>query len=160
MRAVVATAPEHSEHYQIVDDADRAAQSILDSRENMADNDYTTHDPEALRERLDEVGINRAAGISFCSCDQTEPKCSTREDSHASLGCTSSRRLKELGLAEPRYRNCTRAQIAHARWPRKGRTAVVYPKACGIAAALGRSSSASSRRLIGGYGRVCRSRNT
>jgi (2Fe-2S) ferredoxin len=90
----------------------------------MADNDYTTHDPEALRARLDEVGITRVKRHIFLCCDQTEPKCSSREESHASW-VYLKRRLKELGLAE---HGVARTRANCLRVCREGPTAVVYPE--------------------------------
>jgi (2Fe-2S) ferredoxin len=82
------------------------------------------HDPKALAERIDEVGIIRAKRHIFLCCDQTEPKCSTREDSHASWKYLK-RRLKELGLAED---GVARTRANCLRVCREGPVAVVYPE--------------------------------
>jgi len=90
----------------------------------MADKDRTTHDPEALTARIDKVGIIRAQRHIFLCCDQTEPKCSTREDSHESWEYLK-RRLKELGLAE---NGVARTRANCLRVCREGPVAVVYPE--------------------------------
>jgi (2Fe-2S) ferredoxin len=90
----------------------------------MAGDDRTTHDEDALRERIDEVGITRARRHIFLCCDQTEPKCSTREDSHASW-VYLKRRLKELHLAED---GVARTRANCLRVCREGPVAVVYPE--------------------------------
>ena len=90
----------------------------------MADEDRITHDEQALRERIDEVGITRARRHIFLCCDQTEPKCSTREDSHASW-VYLKRRLKELHLAED---GVARTRANCLRVCREGPVAVVYPE--------------------------------
>lgn len=90
----------------------------------MTDKDRTTHDPEALTARIDKVGIIRAQRHIFLCCDQTEPKCSTREDSHASWEYLK-RRLKELGLAE---NGVARTKANCLRVCREGPVAVVYPE--------------------------------
>lgn len=90
----------------------------------MTDKDRTTHDPEALTARIDKVGIVRAQRHIFLCCDQTEPKCSTREDSHASWEYLK-RRLKELNLAE---NGVARTRANCLRVCREGPVAVVYPE--------------------------------
>jgi (2Fe-2S) ferredoxin len=90
----------------------------------MTHKDRTTHDPEALTARIDKVGIIRAQRHIFLCCDQTEPKCSTREDSHESWEYLK-RRLKELGLAE---NGVARTRANCLRVCREGPVAVVYPE--------------------------------
>ena len=90
----------------------------------MTDKDRSTHDPEALTARIDKVGIIRAQRHIFLCCDQTEPKCSTREDSHESWEYLK-RRLKELGLAE---NGVARTRANCLRVCREGPVAVVYPE--------------------------------
>jgi len=90
----------------------------------MADIDRVTHDPQALGARIDEVGITRARRHIFLCCDQTEPKCSTREDSHASW-VYLKRRLKELGVSED---GVARSRANCLRVCREGPVAVVYPE--------------------------------
>jgi (2Fe-2S) ferredoxin len=81
-------------------------------------------DPETLQAKIAKVGIPETRRHIFLCCDQSEAKCSTREDSHASWEYLK-RRLKELGLAEhgvQRTRaNCLRVCLA-------GPVAVVYPE--------------------------------
>jgi len=79
---------------------------------------------DALRERAADVGITAARRHIFLCCDQTEPKCSTREDSHASWDYLK-RRLKELGLSE---HGIARSRANCLRVCRGGPIAVVYPE--------------------------------
>lgn len=81
-------------------------------------------DEKAMRERLDAKGITAARRHIFLCCDQTEPKCSTREDSHASWEYLK-RRLKELGLSE---NGVARTRANCLRVCRAGPIAVVYPE--------------------------------
>ena len=90
----------------------------------MSDVDRTRHDPELLKKRIDAKGITSARRHIFLCCDQTEPKCSTREDSHASWEYLK-RRLSELGLAE---HGVARTRANCLRVCREGPTAVVYPE--------------------------------
>jgi len=90
----------------------------------MSDIDRKTHNPEVLQARIDDVGITSARRHIFLCCDQTEPKCSTREDSHASWEYLK-RRLKELGLAE---HGVARTRANCLRVCREGPVAVVYPE--------------------------------
>lgn len=90
----------------------------------MGETDPKLHNPEALAARIDEVGIIRARRHIFLCCDQTEPKCSTREDSHASW-VYLKRRLKELGLSED---GVARTRANCLRVCREGPVAVVYPE--------------------------------
>jgi (2Fe-2S) ferredoxin len=90
----------------------------------MSDEDRKTHDPEKLGKRIEDVGITSARRHIFLCCDQTEPKCSTREDSHASWEYLK-RRLKELGLAE---HGVARTRANCLRVCREGPVAVVYPE--------------------------------
>ena len=82
------------------------------------------HDEEKLLERIDEVGITSARRHIFLCCDQTEPKCSDREESHASW-VYLKRRLKELNLAE---HGVARSRANCLRVCREGPVAVVYPE--------------------------------
>lgn len=86
--------------------------------------DPRQNDDEALRTRAREVGITAARRHIFLCCDQTEPKCSTREDSHASWAYLK-RRLKELGVSE---RGVARTRANCLRVCRGGPIAVVYPE--------------------------------
>ena len=80
---------------------------------------------EAIRRKLEKVGIPVVRRHIFLCCDQTEPKCAPRERGLASWEYLK-RRLKELGLSEAGgiYRtkaNCLRVCM-------EGPTAVVYPE--------------------------------
>jgi (2Fe-2S) ferredoxin len=90
----------------------------------MSDADRTPTALESMQQRLDSVGITRARRHIFLCCDQTEPKCSTREASLASWNYLK-RRLKELGLAE---HGIARTKANCLRVCREGPTAVVYPE--------------------------------
>ena len=81
--------------------------------------------PETLRRKVESVGIPVVRRHIFLCCDQTDPKCSSREQSLAAWDYLK-RRLKELGLSESGgiYRtkaNCLRVCM-------EGPTAVVYPE--------------------------------
>ena len=81
--------------------------------------------PETLRRKVESVGIPMVRRHIFLCCDQTEPKCSSREQSLAAWEYLKAR-LKELGLSERGgiYRtkaNCLRVCM-------EGPTAVVYPE--------------------------------
>lgn len=90
----------------------------------MSDDSTKKHDPEAMRKRLDDVGIVRIQRHIFLCCDQTKPKCSTHEASHASWEYLK-RRLKELNLAE---HGVGRTKANCLRVCREGPVAVVYPE--------------------------------
>jgi len=90
----------------------------------MSEPDRQTHDPEALQARLDDVGITRVRRHIFLCCDQTKPKCSSNEESHASWEYLK-RRLKEMGLAE---NGVARTKANCLRVCREGPIAVVYPE--------------------------------
>lgn len=81
-------------------------------------------DREALRARAADKGITHARRHIFLCCDQTEPKCSTREASLASWEYLK-RRLNELGLAE---NGVARTKANCLRICREGPVAVVYPE--------------------------------
>lgn len=93
----------------------------------MADNERKPERPSAeqVAARVDAIGVNRIRRHIFLCCDQTKPKCSTREDSLAAWQYLKER-LKELGLtgAGGIYRtkaNCLQVCMA-------GPVAVVYPE--------------------------------
>jgi (2Fe-2S) ferredoxin len=78
-----------------------------------------------LREKLELLGIPRIERHIFLCCDQTEPKCSSRESSLAAWEYLKAR-LDELGLtgAGGVYRskaNCLRVCL-------QGPVALVYPE--------------------------------
>jgi len=77
-----------------------------------------------LDARLEKVGITAARRHIFLCCDQTDPKCSTREESHAAWDYLK-RRLRELGLAE---HGVARSRANCLRVCRLGPVAVVYPE--------------------------------
>jgi (2Fe-2S) ferredoxin len=82
-------------------------------------------DKDTLRACAEAVGVPVARRHIFLCCDQTEPKCATREDSLIAWQYLK-RRLKEQGLSETggilrTKANCLR--ICH-----NGPTAVVYPE--------------------------------
>ena len=81
-------------------------------------------DDNELLARIVAKGITAARRHIFLCCDQTEPKCSTREDSHASWEYLK-RRLQELGLAE---HGVARTRANCLRVCRAGPIAVVYPE--------------------------------
>lgn len=90
----------------------------------MNEPNRTAHDPEALQKRIDDVGITSSRRHIFLCCDQTTPRCSTVEDSHASWEYLK-RRLKELDLAE---HGVSRTRANCLRVCREGPVAVVYPE--------------------------------
>lgn len=79
---------------------------------------------ETLR-AAEAVGIPKARRHIFLCADQTEPKCSHKEDSLASWAYLK-RRLKELGLSE--NGGIARSKANCLRICRDGPTAVVYPE--------------------------------
>ena len=82
-------------------------------------------DAEALQRQLDALGIGATRKHIFLCCDQSKPKCSTREASLESWDYLK-RRLRELGLAPAGgiYRTKTNClQICMA-----GPIALVYPE--------------------------------
>jgi (2Fe-2S) ferredoxin len=82
-------------------------------------------DLEALRARAVAKGVTQARRHIFLCCDQTEPKCSSREASLASWEYLK-RRLQELGLSESGGVARTKANCL--RICRGGPIAVVYPE--------------------------------
>jgi len=80
---------------------------------------------ESLRKIAEAVGVTAAKRHVFLCCDQTEPKCSTKE---ASLEAWSylKRRLKELKLSEKGGVCRTKANCL--RICEHGPIAVVYPE--------------------------------
>ncbi len=89
----------------------------------MADAPQT--DRDTLRDCADAVGVPSARRHIFLCADQTEPKCSAREDSLASWAYLK-RRLKELGLSE--RGGIARTKANCLRICRGGPIAVVYPE--------------------------------
>jgi (2Fe-2S) ferredoxin len=77
------------------------------------------------RQAAEKLGLPAARRHIFLCCDQTEPNCSTREQSLAAWNYLK-RRLKELGLSQPggvlrTKANCLRICTG-------GPIAVVYPE--------------------------------
>ncbi|HEX5133054.1 MAG TPA: hypothetical protein VFX92_11285 [Candidatus Krumholzibacteria bacterium] len=81
-------------------------------------------DAATLRDCAEAVGIPSARRHIFLCADQTNPKCSTREESLASWNFLK-RRLKELGLSEA---GIARTKANCLRICRGGPVAVVYPE--------------------------------
>jgi (2Fe-2S) ferredoxin len=86
--------------------------------------DTSRNDDETLR-AAEAVGIPKARRHIFLCADQTEPKCSRKEDSLESWAYLK-RRLKELGLSE--NGGIARTKANCLRICRDGPTAVVYPE--------------------------------
>jgi (2Fe-2S) ferredoxin len=85
--------------------------------------DTPRNDDEMLR-AAEAVGIPKVRRHIFLCADQTEPKCSRKEDSLASWAYLK-RRLKELGLGE---NGIARTKANCLRICRGGPIAVVYPE--------------------------------
>ena len=83
-------------------------------------------DEKKLREVASGLGIGRIRRHIFLCADQTEPKCSAREDSVASWNYLK-RRLAELGLMQGE--SCVyRTKVNCLRVCRNGPIAVIYPE--------------------------------
>jgi len=82
-----------------------------------------TNDDET-RKAAEAVGIGKIRRHIFLCADQTEPKCSRKEDSLVSWNYLK-RRLKELGVSE---NGVARTKANCLRICRDGPTAVVYPE--------------------------------
>lgn len=87
----------------------------------MAD---ATRDNDEILKAAQAVGIGRVRRHIFLCSDQTEPKCSRKEDSLQSWAYLK-RRLKELGLSE---NGIARTKANCLRVCRGGPIAVVYPE--------------------------------
>ena len=81
-------------------------------------------DDEETRRAAEAVGVGKIRRHIFLCADQTEPKCSRKEDSLVSWNYLK-RRLKELGVAE---NGVARTKANCLRICRDGPTAVVYPE--------------------------------
>jgi len=79
----------------------------------------------SLRKKIDAFGVATARRHIFLCCDQTDPKCSSREDSLAAWDYLK-RRLKELKLSEKGGVYRTKANCL--RMCESGPIAVVYPE--------------------------------
>jgi (2Fe-2S) ferredoxin len=82
-----------------------------------------THDDETLK-AAEAVGIGKVRRHIFLCADQTEPKCSRKDESLESWFYLK-RRLKELGLSE---NGIARSKANCLRVCRGGPIAVVYPE--------------------------------
>ncbi len=83
----------------------------------------TRDDDETLR-AAEVIGVGKIRRHIFLCADQTEPKCSRKEDSLVSWNYLK-RRLKELGVSE---NGVARTKANCLRICRDGPTAVVYPE--------------------------------
>jgi (2Fe-2S) ferredoxin len=79
----------------------------------------------SLKKKADAFGASSAKRHIFLCCDQSDPKCSTREDSLEAWDYLK-RRLKELKLSEKGGVYRTKANCL--RMCEKGPIAVVYPE--------------------------------
>jgi (2Fe-2S) ferredoxin len=77
------------------------------------------------RQAAEKLGLSAGRRHIFLCCDQTEPKCSTREQSLAAWNYLK-KRLKELGLAE--QGGIVRTKANCLRICTGGPIAVVYPE--------------------------------
>ena len=81
-------------------------------------------DKDETRRAAEAIGVGKIRRHIFLCADQTEPKCSRKEDSLVSWNYLK-RRLKELGLSE---NGVARTKANCLRICRDGPTAVVYPE--------------------------------
>ena len=91
----------------------------------MSSTDITSKENEALSQQAEKLGIGEIERHILLCCDQTKPKCSTREESLVAWEYLKQR-LKDLGLVKQGgiYRtkaNCLQLCI-------NGPVAVVYPE--------------------------------
>lgn len=81
-------------------------------------------DKNETRRAAEAIGVGKIRRHIFLCADQTEPKCSRKEDSLVSWNYLK-RRLKELGVSE---NGVARTKANCLRVCRDGPTAVVYPE--------------------------------
>ncbi len=81
-------------------------------------------DKDETRRAAEAIGVGKLRRHIFLCADQTEPKCSRKEDSLVSWNYLK-RRLKELGVSE---NGIARTKANCLRICRDGPTAVVYPE--------------------------------
>ena len=91
----------------------------------MSSTDITSKENKALSQQAEQLGIGEIKRHILLCCDQTKPKCSTREESLVAWEYLKQR-LKDLGLVKQGgiYRtkaNCLQLCI-------NGPVAVVYPE--------------------------------
>jgi len=82
------------------------------------------NDNDETRRAAEAIGVGKIRRHIFLCADQTEPKCSRKEDSLVSWNYLK-RRLKELGVSE---NGVARTKANCLRVCRDGPTAVVYPE--------------------------------
>ena len=88
--------------------------------------EYKSGEPSPRqRQAAEKLGLSAGRRHIFLCCDQTEPKCSTREQSLAAWNYLK-KRLKELGLAE--QGGIVRTKANCLRICTGGPIAVVYPE--------------------------------
>lgn len=83
-----------------------------------------SEEKEDVLKAAEAVGVGKIRRHIFLCADQTEPKCSRKEDSLVSWNYLK-RRLKELGVSE---NGVARTKANCLRICRDGPTAVVYPE--------------------------------
>ena len=82
---------------------------------------------EKLREIAEDLGVPKLERHIFLCCDQTEPKCCTKEHGLKSWQFLKSR-LNELGLADNGSARVFRSKVNCLRVCARGPVAVVYPE--------------------------------
>lgn len=83
-----------------------------------------SEEKEEVVKAAEAIGVGKIRRHIFLCADQTEPKCSRKEDSLVSWNYLK-RRLKELGVSE---NGVARTKANCLRICRDGPTAVVYPE--------------------------------
>ena len=83
-----------------------------------------SEEKDEVLKAAEAIGVGKIRRHIFLCADQTEPKCSRKEDSLVSWNYLK-RRLKELGVSE---NGVARTKANCLRICREGPTAVVYPE--------------------------------
>lgn len=83
-----------------------------------------SEEKDEISKAAEAIGVGKIRRHIFLCADQTEPKCSRKEDSLVSWNYLK-RRLKELGVSE---NGVARTKANCLRICREGPTAVVYPE--------------------------------
>lgn len=91
----------------------------------MSESEFTLDDAAALQEQTKRLGINVMQRHILLCCDQTKPKCSTRDASLESWEYLK-RRLKELNLVK--QGGIYRSKVNCLQLCMHGPVAVVYPE--------------------------------
>lgn len=91
----------------------------------MSESEFTLDDAAALQEQTKRLGINVMQRHILLCCDQTKPKCSTRDASLESWEYLK-RRLKELNLVK--QGGVYRSKVNCLQLCMHGPVAVVYPE--------------------------------